>query len=284
MPQGHQYPVGRPGERLQVVREPVDRPRVVAHDLLRRRYAGEQPRAVVEDGGRAAVPGFRGERHRPAAERRDALVSEADTEQRDTAGRDDVAADAEVARNTRCSRPRGDHDVVEPVEVLRTPPGLVVTDDRGLGSADLAEIVGQVVGEGIVVVDEESSHACPLRRVRARSGTTAACRGSPPRAGKPVVSFRGAFTRPPRRRGRSCHGAAGRRVAAGEQGDPRGESGVLDQVGPVLGDAQDGRVQDLVGRDVAGCQHLPPHEAGDHVGVERGPDPVEPDLGPEVRQ
>jgi hypothetical protein len=35
VPQGHQYPVRRPGERLQIVREAVDRPRVVAHDLLR---------------------------------------------------------------------------------------------------------------------------------------------------------------------------------------------------------------------------------------------------------
>src|SRR6476659_4268505 len=79
----HQHPVARPGDSPEVIRKRLlDAERVVADGLELARNAGEDRRVVVEDGAEAAVHGLRGWHDRRSVQSTDALVPDADAQQR----------------------------------------------------------------------------------------------------------------------------------------------------------------------------------------------------------
>ncbi len=113
----HQHAVAGPGRALELLGQRLgDAERVVAHHLEALGDAGEQRRVVVVDGALAAVHHLGCVHDLAAGEVPDALVAEADAQQRLLGLADGVGADAEVlgvgracpgrARRPRCRTPR----------------------------------------------------------------------------------------------------------------------------------------------------------------------------------
>src|SRR5206468_8025597 len=107
--------------------------------------------------------------HLPAEHLPDALVPEADSQNGNFPGEplDDSTADPGVAR---ASRARLDHDGlgVPPHGVL---DGDLVVPDHVRGTAQLAQILDEVPGEGVVVVDHEDHESNPRDARRTASST-----------------------------------------------------------------------------------------------------------------
>src|SRR3954471_6662323 len=146
------------GRGLEAVRQRVlaDDERVVtAHDE-RGFAAGEDGPAVVLGGRGLAV--HRLVAHDVAAKRlRQRLMAEADAEHRDAGLReapDDVEADAGLVRGARARR--HDHAVVAAAEQVLDVRA-VVAHDLQL-AAHLPQVLDEVVGERVVVVDHEDLH------------------------------------------------------------------------------------------------------------------------------
>ena len=119
----HQDPVAGPGDALQRRRQRLlDAERVVADDLELARQAGEDARVLVGDGADPAVHRLRGVDDLGAVHRAEALVAEADAEQRHLGVADRVGADAEVLLAVGVAGPRRDHDVVEVAARAPAPP------------------------------------------------------------------------------------------------------------------------------------------------------------------
>jgi hypothetical protein len=96
---------------------------------------------------------------RAPAERLDhRLVAEADSEGRDPGLGEGARRLDRDPRVRRHARPRGDHQPVRAAPDELAHVGLVVADDLDLG-AELAHELDEVVGEGVVVVDDEDPHA-----------------------------------------------------------------------------------------------------------------------------
>src|SRR4051794_23091552 len=130
--------------------------RVIAPHGQRRGDAREDRAAVVGDRRRLAM-------HREVADDGAAeglgerLVAQADAERRDAGlGKplDDLEADARLVRGARAGR---DDDAVGPsLEQLVDVRGVVAHDVEL--APQLAQVLDEVVGEGVVVVDDEDSH------------------------------------------------------------------------------------------------------------------------------
>src|SRR4051812_7948989 len=88
----------------------------------------------------------------------DPLVAEADAEQRLLATADRFGADAEVVFDIRPSRAWGDDDVVELQPRQLLPARLVVAGDDRFSAVHLCQQLEEVVGEGVVVVDQQRLH------------------------------------------------------------------------------------------------------------------------------
>ena len=152
----HQHPVARVRERLELGGQRLlHAQRVVADGLELARNPGEEGRAIVQHGADPAVHDLRRADDAAAVRPAEPLVAEAYPEQRDVGRTDGVRADAEVADVVRSARTRRDHDVLEgELRQLRPAAGVVVQHDRLL-AIGLREQLEEVVGERVVVVDQE---------------------------------------------------------------------------------------------------------------------------------
>ncbi len=160
MPQAHDHAILRPGGDLELVRQRggAHRQRVIAGGVERRGQALERAGAGVVDRPRLAV------HRRHAHDRRavgdaDRLVPKADPQHRDrwTQPLHELDADARLLRPGRSGR---DDDGVGPLRVDLVDRDLVVARDGDIG-ADAGEQLHEVVGERVVVVEQEDLHASP---------------------------------------------------------------------------------------------------------------------------
>ena len=158
----HDDAVAGPRQRLEVGRQRLgDAERVVADRLELLGDAGEQRRALVADDADPSVHDL-GRVHDVAARQEaDALMAEAHAEQRYVGRGDGVGADAEVLRLVGPAGPGREHDVVVvPLGELR-PRGAVVAHHERLVAVGLRQQLEEVVGERVVVVDQQCLHVRP---------------------------------------------------------------------------------------------------------------------------
>ncbi len=154
----HHDAVVGPGADVAVGAHAGDRQRVVADHREALRDVGEEAAAFVVDLADPAVHRLRRALHFSVEHLAEPLVTEADAEHRDLAEAQDVVADAEVVPAARRPRPGREHDRVE-VPAFQRPPGdRVVVDDDRLLAGDPRQQVEDVVGVGVVVVDQERPH------------------------------------------------------------------------------------------------------------------------------
>jgi hypothetical protein len=139
---------------------------VVADDLERTGDSGEEACAVVLDRSDAAVHRLRRPLDVAALDPAHPLQPEADAEQRALAVADHLGTDAEILSSVRPAGTRGDDDVVELEPLQLLPALLVVTDDERLASVHLRQQLEEVVGEGVVVVDQQRAHHGMERKSR----------------------------------------------------------------------------------------------------------------------
>ena len=88
-------------------------------------------------------------------------MAEADAEQRHRRAADRLGADAEVLGAVGPPGPGRDDDVVEVQLRQLRPARLVVADDRRLLAVHLRQQLEEVVGEGVVVVDQQRLQPAP---------------------------------------------------------------------------------------------------------------------------
>jgi len=136
----------------------ADGERVVAHDREVLGNAGEQPLALVLDAAEAPVHDHRRARHLALEHVSEALVAEAHAEHGRLGEAQDIRADAEVVPAVRASRTGRDHDRVEVPARERAPGDEVVVHHDRLLAGDGCEQVEDVVGVGVVVVDQQRAH------------------------------------------------------------------------------------------------------------------------------
>ena len=158
MPQTHDHAAVRPGRDLEALGDALrrDHQRVVPGGGERIGEAGEERPAVVTDLGRLAVHELRGAHDLPAEALGEGLVAQAHPEDGHRGAADELDADAGLVRRARAG---GDHDALGPERQRVLDAHRVVADHLHLGT-QLAEVLIQVEGERVVVVDEED-HARP---------------------------------------------------------------------------------------------------------------------------
>src|SRR3990172_11266766 len=122
--------------------------------------AGEDRWTIMVDRRGLAVHQASGSHDLAAECGADALMAETDPKDRDLSGKpqDQIAADAGFFWGLRTRR---DHDPIRP-ELGKLLEGyLVISEDLG-AFAKLAQILDQIICEGVVVVDDDQ-HAIPPR-------------------------------------------------------------------------------------------------------------------------
>src|SRR5208282_1067301 len=176
--EAHDHAVFRHGGDGQAARESAafDHQRMIARGGERAGQAAKQGFAVVADLAGFSVHEARGADHAPAKRLADALMTEADAEDGYLRGEaaDQLHADARLARRAGAG---GDHDALGAERRDFVERDAVVAAHQEF-LPELAEDLSQVVGEGIVVVDEQDhcSKRLPrcLRRLP-RRGVPCAC-------------------------------------------------------------------------------------------------------------
>ncbi|RUS28021.1 hypothetical protein BC938DRAFT_482456 [Jimgerdemannia flammicorona] len=135
----------------------VFRPSVITGDVDILWDAAEEALSIVLDGGGLAVKDLARVADCAAKDLEDALLTEADAQNRDLAGevRDNFARDTGV--RGRVARSRGDDNVARVPRLDVLDGGLVVAIDLHLG-AEGRQVLVDVPGETVVVVDEDCSH------------------------------------------------------------------------------------------------------------------------------
>src|SRR4051794_19199452 len=150
--------VSEAGAELEVVgnRARIGHQRVVAAGDERAGQAGEDRPAVVLDLGVLAVDRLPDDD--PAAEGLDQrLVAQTDAEDRRPLLGEGAHRLDRYAGLRRCAGAGGDHQAVGAALEQLADLGPVVADDLHLG-AELPQVLDEVVGEAVVVVDDESLH------------------------------------------------------------------------------------------------------------------------------
>src|SRR5215468_10314001 len=113
------------------------------------------------------MPGLGCGRDGPPERITDSLVAEAHAEQRHPGCCDYRSADTEVGRAIWAPGARRDHHAVDVRQVRGAPAGVVVADHDRTNPRQLREALDEVVGERVVVVDDEHTNIAvsqnPLR-------------------------------------------------------------------------------------------------------------------------
>jgi hypothetical protein len=152
--QSHDFPLLRNGGDLQLGRDGIiDDQRVITHGFKGRWNTFENSLAVMCDVGCLAVHQALGPVHSAAEDCTQALVTETNAKHGDFAAEvsDGIGGNAIIL--DRLARSGGDHQVrrVEGDELVHRD--LVVTKDSDI-RAQLAEVLDQVIGKGVVVIDK----------------------------------------------------------------------------------------------------------------------------------
>src|SRR5207253_5111773 len=142
----------------------VDHQRVIARGLEWIRHPPEQPPAVVVNRRRLAVHDAAGSHDGRAEGGTDRLVAEADAQNRN-GPREALDQRHRDARLVRRAWPGLDDHAVGTKGGDLLERDRVVATDVHVG-AELAEVLHEVVGEGVVVIDHEElrAHSCSARR------------------------------------------------------------------------------------------------------------------------
>ena len=184
VPQSHRHAVIGGRDHRQDVGNRARHQRVVADGRERRRDPGEQVVTVVHYQRRAAMPRLRSGRDGPSEHITDSLVPQAHAEERHLSRLDHLPADAEVGRTFRPPGSRRDHHAVEIfADPLRASQGRrwIPRPDDTPGSP--RQVLDKVVGERVVVVDDEHPDVA-AGQLRAASRHGGACgRRNEPRLG-----------------------------------------------------------------------------------------------------
>jgi hypothetical protein len=152
---GHDQPIGRArGHAERIGQRLLRHQRVIAHHVEGRGNLREQRAAIVFH--RTDAPVHRaGRMHDLAAmDVHQSLVTEADAEHRHRGMAQHVVADAHVRIALGRARPRRDHDRVVILGLDGGPCDLVVPDDGGRNPGGVAQVVGDVRSEAVVIVDK----------------------------------------------------------------------------------------------------------------------------------
>jgi hypothetical protein len=157
MAQPHHDTVGRMRDGLEARgQRRADHQRVVTNGLEALGDPVEQAHAGMQDRARAPVDRLGRGLHSTAIRDRQALVPQAHAEHR-YGQREHVAAAAEVARAARVPGPRRDHDRVELHRRELGGGHLVVAHHERLAAADAGELLEQVPGVRVVVVEQQDA-------------------------------------------------------------------------------------------------------------------------------
>src|SRR5690606_19900236 len=150
----HDDPFRRARRHLDLARHVIrfDHERMISTGAQRRRKSVEESAPFVEDLARLAME-RRHAAHLAAERDPDRLMAEADAEDRELAreASDRLDRDARVLRSTR---PRRDDEAARSVRSDAVDVDRVVPNDAG-ARTELADELDEVVGERVVVVDDE---------------------------------------------------------------------------------------------------------------------------------
>src|SRR5262245_37229724 len=168
----HHQTVRGLGRHVEIARQrlALDHQRVIARSFERRIYAAKHAAAVVLDLRQFAMNRHRRPHDLAAEGLADRLMTQAHPEDRDArrGGRDQIETDAGFVRRARARR---EHDGLGLDANHRCGRHLVVTMHLGL-SPELTEVVHEVEGETVVIVDQkdhERTHiATAVRHARAK--------------------------------------------------------------------------------------------------------------------
>ena len=127
----------------------------------------------VGDLGQLPMHGHRRAHHFAAVDLPDGLMAEADAEQRNLrAGLgDEVEADAGLVGRAGAGR---EHDALG-LQLQDFGDGDLVVAEHAAGCTQLAQVVDEVIGEAVVVIDQNQHVAAPaleVRRTNASSGSS----------------------------------------------------------------------------------------------------------------
>lgn len=155
MPDTHDFAFGGFGGDIEAVREglALDDERVVADGVERAGDIGKELLLVVEDGRCFAVHHAIVHHDTGAEGMADALVSQADAQQGDSSaeGADDIVGEAGFAWRARAG---GDQDLVGMELFDLGESDLVIAADLE-GHLHFAQVLDEIIGEGIVVIDDK---------------------------------------------------------------------------------------------------------------------------------
>ena len=179
----HHHPLVGPRRHATLRTELADdRQRVVAHNREVLRDAVEQAAAVVANPAQPSVHHHRRAPHDPVQQLAQTLMAQTHAEHGDLSGAQDVRAHAEVVPALRASRPGRDDDRVEVPARERAPGDDVVADHDRLLAGGRRQHVEDVVGVGVVVVDQQRAHGAASRprprALRSSNVCTTCCTGS----------------------------------------------------------------------------------------------------------
>ena len=178
--QTHYQPILGPGRLHERWRQRTRRQqRMIPCRLERRRHpVKKRISSRVMNLGRASVVRRRSAHDRSACQRGDALMPEANPEQRHVGVKDCIPRYAEICLAFRPPRPGRYHDVVEPAFAQLFPRNLIVSYHHGSFVGEVREDVNEVVGKRIIVVDHKSLHGYRSWCTRAIRSTAMLCHRS----------------------------------------------------------------------------------------------------------
>src|SRR5258708_4589162 len=182
MAHAHDFTIGRPRRYFQAIRQrlALDRERVITRYAEMLRQIGKHAPAIGFDRAYLAVhDGLRA--HHASAERfADSLMAQADAENRDLSR--ELAQHVERdARMLRVARPRRQADPLG-IQLRDFIEGNFIVAVRPHVLAQFAEILDQVIGERIVVVDHQQHGLSPDQKSLSRPSCTCSAARSTARA------------------------------------------------------------------------------------------------------
>ena len=177
--QRHHQIVVAPGDLDKIIgQRALHGERMIARCQERRWQALQQAGLCVAHGRCLAMDRAWRADHRPTQHGGDALMAEADAEDRLFAVVEHVGANAEIIGPARMTGAGRDDDIVESHRPQARPVAGVMAQNEGRLLVHYRDQMHEVVGEGVIIVDDQGAHlslwAQPMimRQSRARRGSS----------------------------------------------------------------------------------------------------------------
>ena len=151
----HEHPVVSDSDRLERVRQPRGNERVVPHGGKGRGQPGKDVDAVMKNRRSLPMPNKWRSPNRPTVHVTKPLMPKTNPKQGNRSRPNHLGTDPKISNPLRPPGPRRNDDVVNPV---KRPVRRVVTDHHRSRPGDPPNLVHQVVGERVVVVDDQRAH------------------------------------------------------------------------------------------------------------------------------